>query len=61
MGNALGPQSSATLPATSDTFGTLQDVGAKLFGTYILPFELTSILLLVAIIGAVALAKRPPS
>jgi NADH:ubiquinone oxidoreductase subunit 6 (subunit J) len=29
-----------------------------LFGPFVLPFELTSILLLVAIIGAVILAKR---
>lgn len=61
IGNALSPQTSAALPATPDAFGTLQDVGTKLFGTYVLPFELTSILLLVAIIGAVVLARRTPS
>jgi NADH-quinone oxidoreductase subunit J len=61
IGNALSPRASAALPPASDTFGTLQDVGTKLFNTYILPFELTSILLLVAIIGAVALARRTSS
>ncbi len=61
IGNALSPQTSATMPAAPDTFGTLQDVGAKLFGMYVLPFELTSILLLVAIIGAVVLARRTAS
>lgn len=61
IGNALSPQASAVLPAAPDTFGTLQDVGAQLFGRYMLPFELTSILLLVAIIGAVALARRTSS
>jgi NADH-quinone oxidoreductase subunit J len=39
-------------------FGTIEDVGSKLFTVYILPFELTSVLLLIAIIGAVILAKR---
>jgi len=39
-------------------FGTIEDVGSKLFTVYMLPFELTSVLLLIAIIGAVILAKR---
>jgi NADH-quinone oxidoreductase subunit J len=61
IGNALSPQTSAALSSAPDTFGTLQDVGANLFGRYVLPFELTSILLLVAIIGAVVLARRTSS
>lgn len=40
------------------TFGTIEAVGNRLFTTYMLPFELTSVLLLVAIIGAVILTKR---
>ncbi|HSX79110.1 MAG TPA: NADH-quinone oxidoreductase subunit J, partial [Candidatus Saccharimonadia bacterium] len=39
-------------------FGTIEEVGNKLFTVYMLPFELTSVLLLIAIIGAVSLAKR---
>jgi NADH:ubiquinone oxidoreductase subunit 6 (subunit J) len=39
-------------------FGTIEEVGSKLFTVYMLPFELTSVLLLIAIIGAVILAKR---
>ena len=39
-------------------FGTIEDVGRKLFTVYMLPFELTSVLLLIAIIGAVILTKR---
>jgi NADH-quinone oxidoreductase subunit J len=39
-------------------FGTLEGVGALLFGAYLLPFELISVLLLIAIIGAVILARR---
>jgi NADH-quinone oxidoreductase subunit J len=38
--------------------GVVGAVAAPLFQVYLVPFELTSILLLVAIIGAVVLAKR---
>ena len=43
------------------TFGSLKAVGVLLFNKYLLPFELTSILLLVAMVGAVILAKRDPA
>ena len=35
-----------------------REIGALLFGNYVLPFELTSILVLVAVLGAVVLAKK---
>lgn len=35
-----------------------QDVGRSLFSGYILPFELVSVLLLAALVGAIVLAKR---
>jgi NADH-quinone oxidoreductase subunit J len=38
--------------------GVVGAVAAPLFQSYLVPFELTSILLLVAIVGAVVLAKR---
>jgi len=38
--------------------GNSQLVGEALYTNYLLPFEIASILLLVAIVGAVALAKR---
>ncbi len=38
--------------------GTTAEIGRLLFTTYALPFELASVLVLVGIIGAVALAKR---
>lgn len=38
--------------------GTIEAVGRLLFRQYLLPFEVTSILLLVGIIGAVVLARR---
>jgi NADH-quinone oxidoreductase subunit J len=39
-------------------FGTTRAVGKMLFTDFILPFEIASILLLAAIVGAVILAKR---
>jgi hypothetical protein len=33
-------------------------IGAGLFTTYLLPFEVTSILLLMAVVGAMTLARR---
>lgn len=38
-------------------FGTVKAVGEALYGPFLLPFELTSLLLLVAIVGAVVVAK----
>ena len=38
--------------------GVVGGIAAPLFQTYLVPFEITSILLLAAIIGAVVLAKR---
>ena len=38
--------------------GNTQSVGKVLYSTYLLPFEIASILLLVAIIGAVVLSKK---
>jgi len=45
------------LEAVQD-YGTVRGVGKLLFTDYLVPFELTSILLLVAIVGAVVLAKK---
>jgi NADH-quinone oxidoreductase subunit J len=39
-------------------FGTIHAVGRVLFTQYVLPFEATSLLLLVAIVGAVVIAKQ---
>jgi NADH-quinone oxidoreductase subunit J len=38
--------------------GVTGAIAQPLFATYLVPFELTSILLLTAIVGAVVLAKR---
>jgi len=39
-------------------FGTVQSIAAGLFTTYLYPFELTSVLLLVAAVGAIYLSRR---
>ena len=41
--------------------GTVESIGRLLFSTYLLPFELTSFIILAAVIGAVTLAKQKPS
>jgi NADH-quinone oxidoreductase subunit J len=38
--------------------GSAQSVGMALFTTYLLPFEVTSVLILIAIVGAVVLARK---
>lgn len=41
----------------AESFGSPETVGLSLFTSYLLPFEITSVLLLVAIIGAIVLTK----
>jgi len=48
----------ASVQAATQGQGVVGAVAAPLFQTYLVPFEITSILLLAAIIGAVVLAKR---
>jgi NADH-quinone oxidoreductase subunit J len=38
--------------------GTIESIGAQLFTTFLFPFEVTSLLLTAAIVGAVVLAKK---
>jgi NADH-quinone oxidoreductase subunit J len=42
----------------SPGLGTVESIGSALFGKFLLPFELTSVLLLAAIVGAVVLARK---
>ncbi len=39
-------------------YGSGQTIGRLLFGDFLLPFEITSVLILIAIMGAVVLARR---
>ncbi|OGQ80577.1 MAG: hypothetical protein A3F90_02030 [Deltaproteobacteria bacterium RIFCSPLOWO2_12_FULL_60_19] len=53
--NTVAPRQAA--PA-GPGFGSPELLGQTLFGSFVLPFEIASVLLLVAIIGAVVLAKK---
>jgi NADH-quinone oxidoreductase subunit J len=50
---SLGPAGPAP-----EGFGTTQTIGRLLFSQFLFPFEITSIILLVAIVGAMVLAKK---
>jgi NADH-quinone oxidoreductase subunit J len=43
---------------TSSDIGLVKTLGHELFTTYVLPFEMSSVLFISAIVGAVLLAKR---
>lgn len=45
-------------PTLNDNQGMVEVLGRELFSTYILPFEISSVLFIAAIVGAVVLAKR---
>jgi NADH-quinone oxidoreductase subunit J len=51
-------KSPATPTGTISDIGQTASIGAGLFTTYLLPFEVTSILLLMAVVGAITLARR---
>jgi NADH-quinone oxidoreductase subunit J len=53
-GRALFPEAGLAQPETQNT----QNVGVMLYGNYMFAFEIASLLLLVAIIGAVVMAKK---
>jgi NADH-quinone oxidoreductase subunit J len=44
--------------ATTELFGSPENLAQSLFNDFVLPFEIASVLLLVAMVGAVVLAKR---
>jgi len=52
-------QASPATPAASvSDVGLTASIGAGLFTSYLLPFEITSVLLLMAVVGAITLARR---
>ncbi len=52
------PASGTDYPATPAGYGGATAIGLELFNQYLLPFEVTSILLLVAMVGAIVLSRR---
>jgi NADH-quinone oxidoreductase subunit J len=59
IGAANDPYHTFAFPVdTVNAAGNVQSVAGQLFTTFLLPFEITSLLLLVAAIGAVYLTRR---
>lgn len=54
----VNDESVADPVAATEIFGSPEMLAKSLFNDFVLPFEIASVLLLVAIIGAVVLAKR---
>lgn len=50
----------STVPGTAGAFGSVDDFGKALFTTYLLPFEVTAFILMVAVIGVILLAGETP-
>ncbi|MHB8571806.1 MAG: NADH-quinone oxidoreductase subunit J family protein [Candidatus Dormibacteria bacterium] len=53
-----GTASGVSLGSANDSFGAVVPVGLALFQRFLLPFEATSLLLLIAAIGAIYLSRR---
>ncbi len=58
FGTRFQPPIGPYTPAQIQAIGNTEAVGKALFTTYLLPFEVASLVLLVAMIGAIVLAKR---
>ncbi len=54
----LSDPSLQAVPVVGENFGTVESVGMVLFRQYGLPFELVSLLIIVAMFGSLILAKR---
>ncbi len=52
------PYAAATADSRAIQNGTIEGVGKALFTTYVFPFEMVSLILLAAAVGAVVLTKR---
>jgi NADH-quinone oxidoreductase subunit J len=53
---STSPTSTLGPVGTAGVFGSVADFGTALFTTYLLPFEITALILMVAVIGVVLLA-----
>jgi NADH-quinone oxidoreductase subunit J len=47
-----------SLPASPTSLGTVESIAVAMFTRYVLPFEAVSVLILMAIVGALLLARR---
>jgi NADH-quinone oxidoreductase subunit J len=57
-GSAVNPGALSFFPDDVNRAGNVQVLGGQLFTTFLLPFEITSLLLIVAAIGAVYLTRH---
>ena len=53
-----GNANQAPFSPRAEQIGTVEAMGSAMFTKFLLPFEVTSLLLLAAIVGAVVLAKK---
>ncbi len=58
VGSLRGADTIVATNAFNPNIGLIEKLGKTLFGEFLLPFEVASILLLVAMVGAVMLGKR---
>jgi len=59
VNTAPPPIQSANLTSSPETsLGTVESIAHEMFTSYLLPFEATSVLILMAIVGAIVLARR---
>lgn len=54
----IQPLAGTTQTTSPNNYGSPQAVGTALFTTYVWPFEVASVLLLIGIVGSILLAKR---
>jgi NADH-quinone oxidoreductase subunit J len=54
----LGPTPAVFQAQVVEAFGSPLEIGKQLFTTFLFPFEVTSLLLLVAMVGAIVLTKE---
>ncbi len=54
----LSPPAASVTADGNHPFGTIEAIGEGMFTSYLFPFEATSVLILMAMVGALVLAKR---
>jgi NADH-quinone oxidoreductase subunit J len=54
----LAARTTAPAPPAGAVAGNVESIGRLLFTDYLLPFELTSVLLLAAMVGVLVMARR---
>ncbi len=61
IGALKGTQMIPQAPPQSDSIGLVKNLGKVMFNEFLVPFEITSVLLLAAMVGAVMLTKSDPA